>query len=548
MHRALVLLLGLAAGFCLGYLLQPANATPTSGGLSAPREATAADVTSMHETPVPAETAPAQPPQRKAARQAQGGASVTAIDHDPRFGTLLYGMATSRDGTPIESCSISFSDPADRSRRRSASVDAGAGYALTGLEPGTWKVYSKPTNHAAFQGEIEITGARTQRYDIVFEPSYLIDVKVVTPDGRPIHEAMREANLGWNVDIVCIGSKRPIDGESVAMTDLRGHTRYGIGTFHAARGFEARGRDPKPPEVAGTLELSEPPPIHVAALFRHVVLASKPVSASDREVLLEVSVDDLRAATSTIRVQVVDGRNGAPIEGARVSISDRQSGGGGRPTDAQGRITLEHEIVGVVELDVWAKDCSPYHQVLRITPGEHDLGQVRMYPEQTFELLVNDSDGQPAAGASVHWQNLDLRTWPHEFRFSRTASVDADGKASLPLGPGRYWIQASLDGKSGAMTTIDTGRVAGEPIRLVLEEVQAVTFGPSLEPPRSGMHCLTIYDPSRTPIWSRHLRGYEAAARLPAGRYTWDLHEGTTLLKSGTLEMPKDAGRTIALR
>jgi len=543
MHKALFLVIGLALGVGVGILLGSGTPPPERS------EGEAADpgvrgAVGMERGAVDASRSKrgdAPPPTRRPDRPDVG----VSFDHDPALGTLLYGLANSTDGTPMEGCWVRFTSVADPDRSVTAQV-AGNGYSVTGLAPGEWKVYSKAEDFGVLQEEIEIRDVPTQRHDLIFEPAHLVTVKILTPEGKPLHEAVREAGLGWNTEVIAVASPQPIEG-NLAMTDLRGYTRFGSGTWKDVQGWQRDARNPAPPDVSGVLEVGKPPPFFVAAVYRHVVLASASVGRGQKEVTLEVSLDDLRGAMSTIRVQVVDARTGLPVEGARVSISDRQSGGGGRPTDAQGRVVLENERVGLLELEIWTKDLERYYQKLRIVPGENDLGVIRLHPPRSVELKVVGLDGAPVVGAPISWVNLDRRTFPQSIDRSSSATTDAEGMATLSLGPGRTLVRISESAAAVAHLVVDPDRAGDEPVLVQLVDSHGIAFGPSMEP-RAGMQCLTVYDEAGVVAWATHVRGYEVTPGLPAGRYTWDLHEGETRLRGGSFELPKDAGTEIPLR
>lgn len=538
MQRALPLVLGLALGLFLGFVaFRGEPALPPQPNPAPDRAATASDATLATNANFDrgAETAPVTAPIRESAPTPTP--SGPTIDYEPAFGTFVYGMARSTDGTPIEECTLSFSSVADTKIRRRASVEGGRGFALTGLTPGRWNLYSKPADFAILRQEVEIFDTPTQRLDLTFSPSFLVTVKIQTPDGQPLHEAIAEAKLGHYTQVLAVASKEPIQG-NLPMTELRGYSRFGIGSWRAANGFMARERDPMPTGVSGILELSEPPPIYVAAVFRHLVLATATVNPGDKEVILEVPLETVRESTTTVTLRVINAATGLPVESARVGISDSQSGGAGRPTDADGRITLENERVGILELDIWAKDLEHYHDLLRLTPGEHDLGTIALHPPREVVVKVVDATGEPTAGATIQWQNLDRRRFPQPSMYRRSGRTESDGTCKLSgLGSGRYLIQAFVRGQSQGNTVVNTAGLGDEPVVLTLAGTHKVDIAATFDVPRSDIHCLTIFDRKRVPVWARFLRGYPTTAELPAGHYVWELHAGTQLLKSGKFDL-----------
>lgn len=550
MNRTILFVAGLALGTTLGLFLSTQFSSPSPPpppSKPAPPQATQSQDEGERVTAPAAAKPEAHAEPAVLTREAAPNAQAATFEVDPSFGTLVYGTATSRDGTPIDSCRLSFRRANDKNVRVSASIEEGHGYAVTGLSPGMWKVYGKPEDHAALQSDVEILEAPSQRLDLTFEPSFLVTVKMQTPDGQPLSKAIAEAKLGYYTDVIAVVSKRPFAG-NLPMTELRSHSRFGVGSWRGARGFSARNRKPVAAEIAGTLEMTEPPPLFVAAVFRHVVLASETIEAGEKEVVLTVSMDKIRESLSTIMVQVMDASTGLPIPKARVGISDSQSGGGGQQTDEQGRIKLENERVGILELDIYAKGFGQHHQLLRLAPGENDLGVIRMHPAKEISVSVVGPDGEPAAGVTIQYQNLDLRTFPQPSMYRRSSRTDADGSVKLgSLTEGTYLVQAFERGKSYGQAVVNTMQLAEGPTRITLANTLQVNVEAKTGTTRTSTECLTIYDGDRTPVWARWWRGGSLQVPLPAGNYTWELHGGTTLVKNGSFEL-RDGAEVPTIR
>jgi hypothetical protein len=504
MNRTILFVVSLLAGTVIGFLLATqfgSLSPPPTEAAPPPANRSLDDDTQVTAQAAEKPATPAEPVLLH--REAVPSAHAASFELDPSFGTLIYGTASSRDGTPIESCRISFTCAKDSKNRIAATIERGHGYSVTGLHPGIWKVYGKPDDHQALQAEVEILDSPSQRVDLTFEPSFLVTVKMQTPDGQPLSKALAQAKLGYHTAVVAVVSRQPFTG-NLPMTELRSHSRFGIGNWQAAGGLSARQRKPAAPDITGTLEMTEPPPLYVAAVFRHVVLATEMIDAGAKEIVLTVSMDKIRESHSTIRLQVMDARTGLPIPKARVGISDSQSGGGGRPTDEQGRIELENERVGILELDIFAKGFERYHQLLRLDPGEHDLGVIRVHPAKEVSIAVVGADGKPGAGVAIQWQCLDRRSFPQPLRNRRSGRTEADGKSTLQgLGEGTYLVQAFERGKSYGHAVVNTMQQTEEPVRITLADVLQVNVAAMTELPRTSIHCLTIYDAERSPVWAR---------------------------------------------
>jgi hypothetical protein len=108
-------------------------------------------------------------------------------------------------------------------------------------------------------------------------------------------------------------------------------------------------------------------------------------------------------------------------------------------------------------------------------------------------------------------------------------------------------VQAFERGKSYQHAVVNTMQQTEEPVRITLADVLQVNVAAMTELPRTSIHCLAIYDAERSPVWARWLRGYATNVSLPAGRYTWELHGGTTLLENGSFEL-RDGAEAPTIR
>jgi hypothetical protein len=177
------------------------------------------------------------------------------------------------------------------------------------------------------------------------------------------------------------------------------------------------------------------------------------------------------------------------------------------------------------------------YRLLRLAPGEQDLGQIRLSPSRKLKVLVVDAEGTPISGAQVQWQNLDLRDFPQPSLHRRSTITDAEGLAELSgVGDGKYLVQAFLrGGETKAMHAFHTSEVGSAAVRLVLRPTLRIPVGITMPAPRTSLHCLTIYDLERIPVWAIWLRGHATHVDLPAGTYTWELHDGLELMDQGKL-------------
>ena len=231
-----------------------------------------------------------------------------------------------------------------------------------------------------------------------------------------------------------------------------------------------------------------------------------------------------------------------------VTASDRQSGGGGRKVDENGRIVFENQPTGLLEIDISAgRARAHFHQNLRIAPGDNDLGVIRLYESKVVTIRVVNEKGEPQTVA-LTWTNLDHRTFPQPLRTNRTIRGEGDGVYKIGVGPGRYLVSARLkDGQVGVLD-LDTRTVGDEPIELVIPpggtfEIDATQMQ------RGQTKTLTIFGRNRLPMYASYIRNPGSFQRsLPIGTYTYEIHRGIELIDQGSLKIAKGSEPRLTIR
>ena len=172
--------------------------------------------------------------------------------------------------------------------------------------------------------------------------------------------------------LTALAFAEPIQGD-LPLTALRQPTG-GLGEF---RGDDRmRGGSALPKQTLGVLTLPPDRPAHVALLLRSAVVATQLVAAGQTEVVFTVPVADVTARLGRVRLRLIDA-TGNPLPKVQVALNDQQSGGGGKATDAEGRVVLEHLRPGRLGLEVRHASLRPPAVQIDVAGGaDLDLGDI----------------------------------------------------------------------------------------------------------------------------------------------------------------------------
>ncbi len=529
------------ASFIAGLLIGALGVfTLTSSRYEVPRPEGPSETPSAEDpttSPKKVEVIEEEPPPAATETASRREVVATRNAPDAEIGVFAYGSIKDQNGEQVDAY-VSFQPSEGKSI--SARSDVGR-YSAIGLQPGPIKVRVRSNDIVTLDTEVVIESTATQRIDFEVKRAHSVIVELVTPDGQPLSKALAEAKI-YSTEVIAVATQQEPQGH-LPMTDLRGLSRFGIGRYENVRGIGARRTNNKDdPKVAGTLRFEVAPPVYVSAVARHRVLATKRIEPGAEKVTLTISLETVLANLATIRCQVVDAETMEPITTANVSITDRQSAGGGRKVDENGIIVFENQPTGLLEIEVRGNDYAGYHQNLRIVPGLNDLGAIRLGKPVPVSIRVVNQTGEPQT-ANLHWTNLDLRTFPQPLQTNRSTQGSGDGVYKLwRTGPGRYLVKASAkDGGIGYLE-VDSRTVGEDPVELVLRPVEEVVID-STSMNKETMRTVTIFDQKRLPVYARYIRiQYEYKTSLPPGSYTYEVHDGLKLVSSGNLKVAAGSG------
>lgn len=445
-----------AAIAVLGYLvLDAADITPST---VAGHDATRAPMGPLVELPAPG------------GGLTIGGAKPDAVLVDapasgvaPREGMLLFGVLVDEAGQPVPGATAHFTRDGETKPLTASTSDKEATFALAGLSSGRLNVRVSAVGFCELQDTIEIpVGMSRMRHDIVLKKAWTLAVKIVTPEGTPIAQALRdggkERKSWFQIQVSALATPWEPQGD-FPPTNLR-EADHGVGRWRSGTGFEAMRGGPRiSKEFAGTLELDVRQPLWVSAVMRHHVLATARVEPGQPEVTLTVALDQILRSLGVVRLRVVDSVTGLPSSEARVGISDVQSSGAPEAVDAQGRIEVRDLRPGLHRLSIYAKDRFGPNAEVMIESGQTiDLGDIPLVAHRSIKGRCDNIDGK-GDRISIQATSLDPSLVPTVHLQSYRAQAAEDGTFTLSLPDGRYFVRAT--GAGGTALELDT-RALGE--------------------------------------------------------------------------------------
>jgi hypothetical protein len=416
-----------------------------------------AHASSTRETGVPAGTvlaAEAAPPPA-ATNTAAAPATPPA---DPR--AVLYGSVKSADGSPMKS-GVLWLYRGDEHVGTQSLRDGT--FVFAGLTAGEHRLDSRFDDELRVKRTVAVEAPRT-RLDLQLAARWLLTVHAVTPEGTPLVEAISKQIKSpfWTRNLTAFAFLEPLPGD-LAPSNF-GEFEAGLGRFRGNDPFRSRREKALPKQTLGVLTLPPDRPVHVALMLRNALVAQMAVPAGQPEVTFTLATDVLLAKTAKVRLRVVD-EAGASVADARVGLSDMQTGSGGTPTDAEGRITFTGVIPGRLDLDVsHARLCAPPLHV-DVAPGaDLDLGDVTLRTGVDVELDLGNFGGK--GGVRGYW--LDAPPVAGRSVNEMYFSAENGPTWKARLFPGRHGLLAT-SGQGVAFVEIDTNTLSGQPIRFDLQ-------------------------------------------------------------------------------
>lgn len=449
---------------------------------------------------------------------------------------VLFGRVLDAHGQPLTGANIYLGRTA-QGGGRSATTDGGR-YAIAGLAAGEWQLHATAEGYHRHREAVVFTAEQpTLRRDVVLTRAIVLMVRARTPEGEPLEDAARkvEATGGLHMGVEAYAAAFVgTPPASLPLTDTRSTHGLGVGDFRSRWHYKKEAGEP--PDCIGHLTLTRDLPVHVALMLRQSTLASQVVSPGASEVVFELSFEAMLDLLGSIRVRIVDGETGAPIEGARVAITDRQGGGSASGRSPETSV-ITHEGIppGRWNVLVSAKDYEPVSQVVRLEPRQHlDLGDVVLHKVGKLSGVVLGVDGRPVQ-ASLRWDALERRHFPQPLR-NWSAESDTEGEFTFQVGRGRYVVHALVGTAAAAHVLVEIG--AEPPPRLEIRLLPTLPVRVQNEIADRDFYQVEVRTRDGVPVFAQELRSSGIdTIWLPRGDYLVDIHRDVTPVRSYELRV-----------
>lgn len=344
---------------------------------------------------------------------------------DP-VGLVVYGAVLDPGGKPLERARLRLTSLAS-GRGLNATFYKNSGYAVTGLQPGPWRISVTATGYHPISRTIQLAPSPARvRLDFHVRSAVKVDVAVRTPDGKPLRAEMISNG---------ISSVRPV---VQAFAGDPG-TRFPSGLAGLDTNYNSRSRwmwQKKLPGADGSLEVLIEPPCFVALLVGEVVLDCKPLTGNERLMTLTASLENVRAALGSVLVNV-SSSDGSPLTEVRVYTDTARTS---RPIAAGSSVyRLQYVRPGLHRLIVTARGRGNVYRSVRIESGKELEVDVLLDSECKIQGQVVGPEG-PLEGVSVRMYPLDPKA-PANQRFR--AGTDSKGEFEIDhLSTGDYHVVA----------------------------------------------------------------------------------------------------------
>jgi hypothetical protein len=309
------------------------------------------------------------------------------------LGLVLHGRVRDPDGTPMNSKSswISFTD--ESGSRLMTRPQEDATYSISGLHPGRWTASVWAQQYRPTQSWIELAGEpRSQERDFVLHPAIVLQIKLSTPSGAPLYNALHEGPgsrtkpAAWRPYHTTVLPVATAQAPGEWLADLQDKNPFGVGSWLWGE---------LPPGCSAALVLSCDLPVHVSAVFHHLVLLTKQVEPGTSEVEFVVDPEALLRQLGGVRVTVAEASGGAPPQDVSVELADERFG-----LPETGPLSIDNIAPGDSMLHVSAPAHERISRKVRIEPGRiTDLGTILLGPEVILRGRVVDPAGQPVSTA-----------------------------------------------------------------------------------------------------------------------------------------------------
>lgn len=420
---------------------------------------------------------------------------------------------------------------------REVDIDAQGNFEFGDLRPDHWRLLATAPGYVSRRMEFDVGRQEKEKHlDVTLTPSPELRVKVVTPEGKDLFQAVIDDPELAGTFVPVPFAMREAPGPRIADLGDNPSQAFASGRWQRRENDE----DKSLGDASGVLELTDALPLHVGVSVRGVVVDQRLVPAGSEEAVFVVPLERVKALVSGVRVRLVSARDGQPIAGASVEVEGLEA----VTTDSQGEASVEGVPPGEHRITFEAQGVERRQEWIVVEPGaKDDLGVRQLSPAVKISGRVVDENGAPVQ-AVVHLRALDAQAPAHSLPTADEVESDQDGRFTFERAGRRRYV-VSIDGGDRAVpvTTVDTS--AGEVPELLLHASSCgelkLTF--PIEPPPGSRYIVDTDD--GIPVAVERADGWEPlTVRLGIGHYRVRIvSNGATLW---TRRVVIETGRMIA--
>ena len=450
-------------------------------------------------------------------------------------------------------------------------------YSVEGLHAGKWHTIVTHDGKLCRRQDFEIEkGEHQHRLDLVLDDALQVRVKLRTPDGRELIEAIAaDPELAERVALSPV-ALRP--GSAARFRPDGEHQDFGCGRYEPRRDLD-ESRRAGIGDASGVLTVSEAPPLEVGLVMCGRLIARRPLSAGQEEVEFVLSLDDLRRQFTTVIVHVVDAQTHAPIAGAGVSIdgvrtpvetletaftkatlqalersrTDLQQADEDRAqargplTDAQGIARIPWVVPGTRRVFVSIHSHAPFGGRFEIEPGPiRELPTIELTGHARISGRIFDAQGKPSR-TTFELLPLDRFEDTYEDVSGIRWSSNEQGAFEIPdQRRERYVLRFGEGEGEGVLAPVVVDATQGDvgELELRLQTPTRVQVCFSREPKEGAQ--LRVTTAAGLPVLERDLSGIAPAeCALAPGSYSAEVREGARKAGSARFVVGKDQVRVV---
>jgi hypothetical protein len=306
----------------------------------------------------------------------------------PTTGGSLSVRLLDPSGAPIlgEQAAVSLID-AYGHYRQSSHASKTSRHEIQGLAFGPYTLVADAEGYLRLEERVDLGADRADvRKDITLTPHPRIRVRVITPDGLGLREALAAESLEARGLFLVPVATRELPGET--MEEIQGsvNNRFGVGRFTPNAPGLTR-------EHIGVILLHGELPVHVSLVHYQHVLQTVEVQPGGDEATFVLSVEALLASTATICLRLEEEPSGRAISNAGVLVRGLASSSLNPGPD--GMFTARGIPPGRYRLLIVSRTHSQRTLSFVAKPGLNDLGVVRLEEALSMIVRVVDEEGTP---------------------------------------------------------------------------------------------------------------------------------------------------------